>query len=169
MSFYSLVKSVRHGNAGPCSVSALLDTQVSSLPSNNLWDQVDALIASGILPGAKVASIADHDQHIERNDSLFTICQDMLHESAQWKQTARLAWMVWPCPGLAELTLHKDRGGLLYPGGILFFCHQNTGRYVHRMLQQEVTACQYYLGCAQPSDGKMHTQNWLQRACSWDH
>lgn len=67
MSFYSLVKTVRCRNAGSCAVSALLDTQVSSLPSNNLWDQVDALIASGNLPGAKVAlSIADHDQHREK-------------------------------------------------------------------------------------------------------
>ncbi|KAH9384387.1 hypothetical protein HPB48_026394 [Haemaphysalis longicornis] len=131
ISFYSLVKTVRYGNADPCALSALLDTQQSRTscpPSNNLWEQVDVLIASGNLPEAEVVlSSMEHDQHIQRSDSrliyyvagyvarkcvMKTNCQDCMDALTGSSEDEN--------PGLAALTLHRDRGGLLYPRGTLF-------------------------------------------------
>lgn len=131
LSFYSLVKTVRYSNADPCAITALLDVEEgsSASPRSSLYDKVDGLIESGDLSAAEtiLSCSLDHDQHVERSDSR------LIHYIAGY--VARKCVMKTKCEhcmrlltsstnndklGVARLTLHKDKGGLLYPHGVLF-------------------------------------------------
>lgn len=144
LSFYSLVKTVRYGNADPCAITALLDVEggTSAPPRSSLYDQVDDLIESGDLSAAEtiLSCSLDHDQHVERSDAR------LIHYIAGY--VARKCVMKMKCEHcmqlltsstnndkleLARLTLHKDKGGLLYPHGVLF-------RFV-RTLENLFTEC----------------------------
>lgn len=158
MSFYSLVKTVRYGNADPCALSALLETGEDSNncppSSSSSWHQADDLMKSGNLPDAGVALSPsfDHEQHIERSDSRLVYnvygyiakkCV-MKTKCEPFKQTLTMPAVEGSC-GIARLTLHKDKGGLLYPRSALY--------HFERRLEDMFTECF--------SRKKLHTESIL--------
>lgn len=127
MSFYSLVKTVRHANADPCALSARLETEERCITQDTvstLWDRVDSFIDAGDLPAAETAlsSSRDHNQHVERSDSrLIYYVSGYAARKCLKKTNCNLCMQALTlsstaeCSDVASYRRQKDKGGLLYP------------------------------------------------------